>query len=208
SCGPIAGDAIHQLDMARMLFGDKPYPDTISYTGGVKALRDGRTVPDTQIALYEYGDFTLVFEAALWTPYLKKMPVPLRDQDIFPDWPFYSMRIEVLGTKGFMYFGRHGAGWQIYDADSKLVDSGHGKQGDPWHQTNFIECIRTRAKPNADVEQGHYSALLCHMANISGLVGNQKLRLDPKTESFLDAPEANKHLKRTYREPWVVPEEI
>ncbi|MFB0525516.1 MAG: Gfo/Idh/MocA family protein, partial [Phycisphaerae bacterium] len=30
SCGPIAGDAIHQLDLARYLMDDKPYPDTVS----------------------------------------------------------------------------------------------------------------------------------------------------------------------------------
>ncbi|MBP7051287.1 MAG: Gfo/Idh/MocA family oxidoreductase [Phycisphaerae bacterium] len=208
SCGPIPGDAIHQLDLARMLFGDKPYPDTISYTGGVKALRDGRTIPDTQIALYEYGDFTLVFEAALWTPYMKKIAMNIRDGDLFPDWPFCATRIEVLGTKGFMYVGRHGGGWQIFDSDDKVIESRYGRQGDKWHQENFIQCIRTRQQPNADVEQGHYSALLCHMANISGRVGNQKLRFDPKTETFLDAPEANGYLKRTYREPWVIRDEI
>jgi len=46
------------------------------------------------------------------------------------------------------------------------------------------------------------------MANISGLVGNQKLRFDPKTETLVDAAEANKHLKRTYREPWVIRDEV
>ncbi len=46
------------------------------------------------------------------------------------------------------------------------------------------------------------------MANISYLVGNQKLTFDSKTESFVNAPEANKYLKRTYREPWVIPDQI
>ncbi len=209
SCGPIPGDAIHQLDLARMVLGDKPYPKTVAHAGGVYGLKDGREIPDTQFALFDYGnDFTLVFESALWTPYLKKVPMPIRDLDIFPDWPFYSMRIEILGTKGFMYLGRHGGGWQIYDADGKVSDFRHGGQGDKWHQDNFIQCIRTRERPNSDVEQGHYSTLLCHMANISYLVGNQKLTFDPKTESFVNAPEANKYLKRTYREPWVVPDNV
>jgi predicted dehydrogenase len=208
SCGPIPGDAIHQLDLARMLLGDPPYPDTVAHAGGVRALRDGRDIPDTQFALYEYGPLTLLFEAALWTPYMKKIPVSIRDSDQFPDWPFCSTRIEVLGTKGFMYLGRHGGGWQIYDADDKVIDFRYGRQGDGPHQDNFIQCIRTREKPNADVEQGHYSALLCHMANISCRVGNRKLAFDPKTETFPDAPEANQYLKRTYRAPWVVPETV
>ena len=208
SCGPIPGDLIHQLDFARMLIGDKPCPSTVAHAGGVHALKDGREIPDTQFALYEYGDLTLICESALWTPYMKKIPTFIRDNDLFPDWPFCATRIEVLGTKGFMYVGRHGGGWQIYDSDDKVIDHRYGRQGDKWHQDNFIECIRTREKPNADVEQGHYSALLCHMANISCRVGNRKLTFDPKAEAFVDAPDANKYLKRTYRQPWVVPDQV
>ncbi len=208
SCGPIAGDAVHQLDLARYLIGDKPYPDTVSHAGGVNALRDGREIPDTQLATYEYDKLTLLFEAALWTPYMKKTPQSIRNSDKFPNWPFSSTKIEVLGTEGFMYLGRHGGGWQVYDSNDKLVHSEYGRQADKEHQDNFIDCIRTRNKPNADVEQGHYSVLLCHLANISYRVGNQKLKFDPKTESFVNAPEANKYLKRTYRHPWVIPDKI
>ena len=208
SCGAIAGDAVHQLDLARYLIGDKPYPDTVSHAGAVIALQDGREIPDTQLATYEYGKLTLLFEAALWTPYMKKTPQSIRDSDKFPNWPFSSTKIEVLGTKGLMYLGRHGGGWQVYDSDDNLVHSEYGRQADKEHQDNFIDCIRTRKKPNADVEQGHYSVLLCHLSNISYRVGNQKLNFDPKTESFVNAPEANKYLKRMYRHPWVIPDII
>jgi len=208
SCGAIAGDAVHQLDLARYLIGDKPYPDTVSHAGGVNALRDGREIPDTQLATYEYDKLTLLFEAALWTPYMKKTPQSIRNSDKFPNWPFSSTKIEVLGTEGFMYLGRHGGGWQVYDSNDNLVHSEYGRQADKEHQDNFIDCIRTRNKPNADVEQGHYSVLLCHLANISYRLGNQKLKFDPKTESFVNAPEANKYLKRTYRHPWVIPDKI
>jgi predicted dehydrogenase len=215
SCGPIPGDAIHQLDFARMLLGDLPCPTTVAHAGGVHALKDGREVPDTQFALYEFGPsansgqaLTLIMESALWMPYMKKIPIFIRDNDLFPDWQFCSTRIQIMGTKGYMVAGRHGGGWQIYDADDKVIDHRYGRQGDKWHQDDFIDCIRTRRRPNADVEQGHYSALLCHMANISYLVGNQKLTFDAKTETFVNAPEANKHLKRTYRQPWVIPDEV
>ncbi|MFQ6034987.1 MAG: Gfo/Idh/MocA family protein [Sedimentisphaerales bacterium] len=208
SCGPIAGDAIHQLDLARYLMDDRPYPDTVLATGAVYGLRDGRQTPDTQLATYEYGDFDLLFEAALWTPYMKKTPAGIRNSDKFPNWPFSSTKVELLGTEGFMYFGRHGGGWQAYDADGELVHSEYGRQGDKEHQDNFIDCIRTRKKPNADVEQGHYSVLLCHLANISYRVGNKKLEFNRKTESFFNAKDANKFLKRTYRKPWVIPDVI
>jgi predicted dehydrogenase len=208
SCGPIPGDAVHQLDLARYLMDDIPYPKTVAHTGGVNALTDGRETPDTQLATFEYDSLTLMMEASLWTPYIKKIPGNIRDSDRFPDWPFCSTRVEILGTKGFMYYGRHGGGWQAYDGNGELVRSEYGRQADKEHQDNFIDCIRTRKKPNADVEIGHQTVLLCHMANISYRVGNLKLAFDPKTETFTNCEKANQYLKREYRKPWVVPDNV
>lgn len=208
SCGAIAGDAVHQLDLARFLIGDKPFPDTISHAGGVNSLLDGREVPDTQIVTYEYGKLTMLFEATLWTPYMTKTHPTRRDKGEMPNWPFNSTRIDVFGTKGFMYFGRHGDGWQVFNEKAESVVSAPGRQADKEHQDNFIECVRSRKEPMASVTQGHYSAMLCHLANISYRVGNKKLSFDAKTETFKNAPEANKHLKRVYRAPFIVPDAV
>ena len=208
SCGPIPGDAVHQLDLARYVLGDPPPPRSVSHSGGILALKDGRDTPDTQLAAFDYGAYTLLFEAALWTPYLNKTPMAQRDQDRFPNWPFNGTRIELLGTQGFMYVGRHSDGWQAFDAKGELVASRYGRQGDRLHQDNFIACVRSRQKPNADVETGHHSTLLCHLANIAWRTGNRTLAFDAKTESFPEAPEANRFLKRAYRPPWVVPVEV
>jgi len=208
SCGPIPGDAVHQLDLARYLMNDIPYPKTVAHAGGVNALTDRRQTPDTQLAMFEYGSLTLLMEAALWTPYMTKTPMEIRDSDRFPNWSFNGTKIELLGTEGFMYFGRHGDGWQAYDAKGELVHSEYGRQADKEHQDNFIDCIRTRKKPNADVEIGHQTVLLCHMANISYRVGNLKLEFDSQTETFTNCDKANEYLKRKYREPWVVPDNV
>jgi hypothetical protein len=76
------------------------------------------------------------------------------------------------------------------------------------HVENFIGCIRSRQRPNADIEHGHISAAICHMANISYRLGNRKLEFDASTETFVNDPEANHLLKRSYRAPWVVPENV
>jgi hypothetical protein len=99
SCGPIPGDAVHQLDLARFAMGDPPPPKAVTHTGGIQVLRDGRDTPDTQVATFEYDTFTLHFEGALWTPYMKKTPFNLRDRDAFSDWAFNATKIEILGTK-------------------------------------------------------------------------------------------------------------
>lgn len=208
SCGAIAGDAVHQLDLARYLIGDMPYPDTVVQAGGVNVLKDGREIPDTQIATFEYGKLTLVLDGALWAPYMKKTPMAVRDTDEMPNWPFNATRIEVLGTRGMMYYGRHGDGWQVFGPDAESAHTGVGRQSDAEHQDNFIACVKSRKQPTSDVEQGHYSTLLCHLANISYRVGNRKLAWDAKTESFRDAPDANAYLRRTYRAPWIVPETV
>ncbi len=208
SCGPIPGDAVHQLDLARYLLGDPAPPRSVSHSGGILTLKDGRDTPDTQLAAFDYGSFRLMFEASLWTPYITKTPVELRDKDRFPDWPFNGTRIELLGTRGFMYVGRHGDGWQAFDDKGVLVRSHFGRQGDKEHQDNFLECVRTRKRPNADVETGHQSTLLCHMANVAWRTGDRMLEYDAESETFRNAPEANQYLKRSYRAPWVMPEGV
>jgi predicted dehydrogenase len=208
SCGPIPGDAVHQLDLARFLLGDPIAPDTVAHAGGLLVLQDGRDTPDTQFALFEYGRLTLQFEGALWTPYMKKTPMPVRDLDQLPNWMFNSTRIEVLGTRGLLFFGRHGDGWQVFNEAGESVIASSPKQSDQIHQDNFLDSVRSRRPPNAPAEQGHYSTLLCHLANIACWVGNKKLAFDAKTETLAGAPEANRYLKRAYRAPWVVPDAV
>jgi len=209
SCGPIPGDAVHQLDLTRYLMGDPPPPRTLSHQGGIFSLRDGRDLPDTQYATYEYDGWSLLFQSSLWSPYMKKIPQDIRNGDLFPDWQFCATKIEILGTRGYMYVGRHGGGWQVFDEEDKLIEQAYGRQGDQPHIENFIQCVRSGERPNADVEQGHQSVMLCHLANISWWAGNAKLAFDAQSESFPEAPEANRFLKRPgYRTPWIVPERV
>ena len=211
SCGPIAGDAVHQLDCARYLMDDISNPKTVSNAGGVYSLEDGRETPDTQFATFEYPGapgLTLMLEAALWTPFMKKTPGDIRDSDRFPNFPFSSTKVEICGTEGFMQYSRHGGGWQAFDANSEMVHSEYGRQADKEHKDNFIDCIKTRKRANANAEVGHQSVLLCHLANISYRVGNKQLEFDSKTETFTNNDQANKYLGRTYRKPWVVPDQV
>lgn len=211
-CGDIPDNVVHQMDVVRYLIG-KTYPDTVSNSGGVFHLNDGREQPDTQLATYEFGKLTLLSETALWTPYMHKTPASIRDSDQFPNWPFNNQKVEICGTEAFMYFGIVGGGWQVYAArkgteENELIASKYSRQGNDEHLENFISCVRNRKKPNADVEEAHISTLLCHIANISYRVGNRKLKFDGKTETFLDDAEANKYLKANYRKPWIIPENV
>jgi predicted dehydrogenase len=208
SCGAIFGDAIHQLDLARMVVG-LGAPRSVQQLGHVLHMGKDCQIPDTQVATFELDGVTLVFEAALWMPYQKKIPSVVRDSDRFPDWPSCSTRVEIFGSEGKMLLGRHGGGWQVFGPDdAEPVAESYGRQGDHDHLQDFVDSIRDRTPPAADVEEGHLSALLCHLANISYRVGNRQLVFDPDSETFRGDDEANRHLARTYREPWVMPQEV
>ena len=65
-------------------------------------------------------------------------------------------------------------------------------------------CIRTREKPNADVEIGHRTASLCQLLVITRQLG-RRLKWDPDKEIFPGDEEANALLDRPRRRGWELP---
>ncbi|HUT94810.1 MAG TPA: Gfo/Idh/MocA family oxidoreductase [Thermoguttaceae bacterium] len=214
SGGDIANDASHQIDLARWLLG-VTYPKAVYCSGGRFAGNPEELVaetPDTQIALYDFDKLLVSFELTLYGNYMLKIDSEVRDTDMVPMWQHCATRIEIFGTEGLMMVGRHGGGWQVFDRPKSrqpvVKDQMYGRFPDPDHKANFIQCIRTREKPNADVLEGHRSGLMIHYANISYRLGGQKLKIDPATEQIVDNPEAMELFKRSYRAPYVIPEKV
>jgi len=209
--GLMTDDGVHQLDLARAVIGVS-FPQSVHHSGGKLFFKDIAETPDTSIVTYEYDGLSLVFEETCWTPYMGKVPTSVRESTTqFPDWyPFIGTRIEIHGSNGMMILGRHGGGWQLFDRERQKVASDKqtftAMQAD--HIENFISCMRSRKRPNADVEEGHISAALCHMANISYRLGDRKVVFDSAQEAFTGDNEANQYLKRTYRAPWLMPENV
>ncbi len=208
SGGDIINDGVHQMDIARWLI-DKDYPKYVTSGGGKIFFDDDQECPDTHSVIYDFDGLTMVFEEVLWAPYMRKTPMEIRDLDTLPNWPFSGTRIEIYGSKQFMMLGRHGGGWEVFDADGKSVNVTHGEFTDAnhGHIGNFLDCVRSRALPNGDIEKVHLSTLLCHYGNIAYRTG-RRLEIDPKTEGFVNDDEANSLVKRTYREPYVIPEQV
>ncbi|MHC4405776.1 MAG: Gfo/Idh/MocA family protein [Planctomycetota bacterium] len=208
SGGAMAGDASHQLDLARMVLGDPPHPKTVCCAGGNFAFGSQRQTPEMQAITYEFGDFAMTCENATFAPYMKKTPGDARYGDKFPSWPQNATRIEIYGAKQLMYVGRHGGGWQVLEADGKQIAHEYGYHPDKWHQPDFFECIRSRGRPNADVEQAHLSACLVHLGNLSYRVGNRQLVFDANSETFPGDEAANRLLKPEYRKHYRIPDEV
>jgi predicted dehydrogenase len=211
SGGLLCDDAVHQLDLTRMVIG-KGLPRSVHHAGGNLAFKDGVEPPDTSIVSCQYDNMTLMIEQTWWAPYMQKTPESIRQSDtLYAEWyPFDGTKVEIYGINGLMLLERQGGGWQAFDRDGQKVAQDkqtHAKM-QAAHAENFVNCIRSRQRPNADIEEGHISAAICHIANISYRLGNRKLEFDSNTGTFVNDPEADRQLKRSYRSPWVVPERV
>ena len=195
----MSGDASHIIDLARMVLGDPGLPRNIYSAGGRVIFDDKRDIPDNQTVVYDMGEYPITLESSQYGEYMQKTPQEIRYSDKFPIWNTNATRIEIYGTKGFMYLGRHGGGWQVFGSGMQLLAEKTGYFPDEVHHRNFIECIRSRKTPNAPIEQGVLSAAMINLANLSYRTGNKVLGIDPDTWTILGNPEAVVIDKRTYR---------
>ena len=117
-------------------------------------------------------------------------------KDAFNDVVFY-------GDEGTLYVDRRGI-----TADPKsAVDSPFG--GKDWrlpdigrsHRRNWIDCIRSRKRPVADVSYGAHTSILCSLAN-HGYQLRRDLQWDAKKYQFQGDPEANTLIDRPGRGEW------
>jgi hypothetical protein len=188
-----------------MVMGDPDHPESVYCAGGRVLYDDSREIPDNQTITYDFPDFPMTVEASIYGDYMSKASPEIRYGNLFPDWPFNSDRMEIYGTEGMMYLGRHGAGWQVLGRNSEIIAQEYGYFPDEAHQKDFINCIRTRKVPNSNIEQGHKSATLVHLANLSYRVGKKQLYFDPVSELVTNSEEANGISTGSYRQGYELP---
>jgi predicted dehydrogenase len=198
----IGNQGVHVLDVAiwaiQKINGmDKCLPDRVSASGGIYWLDDAKEVPDTQLVTYHYPNLLLSFELRSFA----SDHVLHRGQRISGNGPtdFYTA---FYGTEGTMLLTQ--SGWQVSRSNG---EPGPSEKGVPeTHERNFIECVKSRQRPNSDVEIGRLSTTLCHLGNISYHLGHD-VRFDARTETFPGDKEANAMLAQQYRAGYALPKE-
>jgi hypothetical protein len=109
----------------------------------------------------------------------------------------------VLGDEGYMVIGN--SRWRAFDRKGNQVATDSGGYNDVGHARNFLDCMRSRQAPAADLATvGHPSSMLCHLGNAAWRAG-RTIRYDPATGTIPGDEAASAFLGRTYREPWVLP---
>jgi predicted dehydrogenase len=159
----------HWIDVVHMFMGpDVPLSAVAS--GGVYTYKDGRTAPDTINVLLEYqapstGEYTVTFEATL-SPGIR------------------GFGIEFCGTKGKLYIDRSRYEFMEVGQRTGVEVKAEGPDMTLDHVANFLDCVKSRQKPNGDVLIGHRSAQASHLGNIAYLQ-KRRLNFDPVREEIL-----------------------
>ncbi len=253
-CGDIGNQGPHEMDIGRWALDDpRLAPQAFSIGGrfGVGQIGDIGETPNTQIAYFDYKPAPLIFE-------VRGLPTKKGERRMDN---YRRTGVDVgncIQCEGG-YFPAGDGGGSVFDNDNKKIKSFTGKEyggvGGEGHHENFIKAVRSRKRSdlNADIEVGHLSAGLCHMANTSYRLGKKMkpdeikaaladnpemldsfnrmlenlaanevdlekepitmgpmLTMDPERERYVGeyGDMANMFLKRNYREPFVVPENV
>ena len=196
----MSGDASHVIDLARLALGDPGLPQAVFCAGGRVIFNDKRDIPDNQTVVFDMGKYPVSLESSQYGNYMYKTPQEVRYSEKFPEWRNNSTRIEIYGTEGLMFLGRHGGGWQVFGKNWELLEQATGYFPDDAHHRNFIECIRSRKTPNASIEQGVLSANMINLANLSYRSGKKLLKIDAATGTITENDEAARLDNRSYRE--------
>jgi predicted dehydrogenase len=69
------------------------------------------------------------------------------------------------------------------------------------HVRNFLDCVKSREKPAANVDVTRRGHIVSHAASIGWRL-HRKVRFDPVTEKFLNDDDANRMCSRARRDPW------
>ena len=182
---------VHLVDYV-LLGMNAPLPKSVYASGGKYAYPDGgNETPDTLAAVYDFGNFTMLWEHA---------------QGISNGNYGRDHGIAYIGNNGTLVL--HRGGWEVI-ADEKRMEpvpfqpnKGSGLDA---HTVNFINAVKSRdfKSLTCPIEAGAHVANVCQMGNISFRTG-QIVHWDEKKRKFEESS-ANKFLAAKYHNDYSIP---
>jgi predicted dehydrogenase len=185
---------VHLLDYALEGAG-VGLPAQIYGSGGKIAYPDdAMETPDTLMAIYSYRNLNIIWDHACGI-----------NHGLFDN----KEGLAFYGENGTLLLTR--AGWEVMPVivgnaprmDAVPFRKGEGR-GLYRHAGNFIDCIRSRALPNADISIGARVAKMSHLANISCRL-KKEIYWDNIQNRITSNSEADSLSKAYYRSPWQLP---
>ncbi len=176
--GDITNQGIHQVDVARWFLGETGLPATVMSVGGRFGYKDDAETPNTLITTFGYEKAPLIFE-------VRGLPTKtgMKAMDAFR-----GSRIGVIVqcAEGYVTVAENGSA-NIYDNDNKkimaLANGGNGA-----HLANFVKAVKSRKVSVGLIEEAHFSSALCHLGNVSYLLGAEKSNAAVRESITWDLP--------------------
>ncbi len=160
--GQTGGLFVHMVDVVHWFLNIRR-PESAVALGGIYRFNDGRDTPDNVNFIVDYPEkVNVTFEATI--------------TDMIPR---ESADIVFMGSGGRLSIFRYGYRFLPADQNREYGEIAVGGSPEVAHMANWLECVRSRRQPNADVVEGHYSAMACHIGN---LAYRQKARVAWKKE--------------------------
>ena len=182
--GELSNWGVHLIDVVHWGIG-QDQPLSVQALGGTYRTGTGADNYETIEAMLEYPGCNVTWEQRLQNRHAGKG---------------YGIRFN--GTDGALYVDRNTfvvepAGLGI----PEYIGEPERSWAHPPHHNNFFDCVRTRKRPAADIEQAFRSTAAVLLAGIA-LKTRRRLNWDGAAERFINDEEANRHLTRAYRPPW------
>jgi predicted dehydrogenase len=190
--GDVGNQGIHETDLC--MWGlNVGLPEKITSMGGKFLWDDYKETPEVLSSVYHYPSEKKVIQFEV-RPWMTNQEDGVGIGNIF------------YGSEGYMVIEGYNK-YETFLGREKKPGPSRKEGGD--HYQNFVEAVLAKdpTKCNAPVETAHLSSGLAHLGNIAYQTG-RVLTFDPKTETFPGDAEANKMMKREYRAPYVVPENV
>jgi len=188
----------HMVDVVMWAMNEDPV-GAMAIGGKFGFADDIRETPDTQQSIVEFPSFSMLWEHMIGCgvgPWQREHGV------------------EFHGQNGILVVDR--GGWEVYSETDKFKQPERVLRMMPKprqegstdyhfaHVKNFVECLKSRSKPKAEVEIGHKSVNACHLANIAVRL-RRYIRWDARKEQVIGDSEGQDLVICNYRKPWVLP---
>lgn len=155
--GELTHWGVHMLDVARWGL-QVSAPHRVSAVGGKYSFDDDQETPDALSVQYDFGTKSILWEQRLWSSH----GVEGR-----------SSGVAFHGDNGTLVVDR--GGWKVYDHGEVVAAEASDLLAT--HVGNFVDCVRSRQTPSAELATGLASGALCHWGNAAYRAGHE-LKLD------------------------------
>jgi predicted dehydrogenase len=180
----------HQIDTVHWFTG-LSHPNSVAANGGIYQWKDGRTNYDTMTAVMDYGDVNSGFQVVYTSRFsnsaggIKEIyfsnggSLNLDTNKINSDGGLRANEAKAMGMQSNLL--------ESFDLPGFKMETAANTGSDPEtnaHMRNWMECVRDRKKPNADVKAG-YNHSIANIMCTAALRTGEKTSFDEVKQEVL-----------------------